>query len=41
MKKYINSKVNTYSIPEFQNKYGIKDDCEKALFQLKWQSKLY
>lgn len=22
MKKYINPKVNTYSLPEFQNKYG-------------------
>ncbi|HWT27331.1 MAG TPA: IS1595 family transposase [Mobilitalea sp.] len=38
MKKYINPKVNTYSLPEFQKKYGTEADCENALFHLKWHN---
>ena len=38
MKKYINPKINTYSLPEFQNKYGTEANCEKALFHLKWHN---
>lgn len=38
MKKYINPKINTYSLPEFQNKYGTEADCETAMFQLKWHN---
>ena len=38
MRKYINPKVNTYSLPEFQKKFGTESDCEKALFNLKWHN---
>lgn len=38
MRKYINPKINTYSLPEFQKKYGTEVDCEKALFSLKWHN---
>ena len=38
MKKYINPKVNTYSLPEFQKKYGTEADCEKVMFHLKWHN---
>lgn len=38
MRKYINPKINTYSLPEFQSKYGTEADCEKALFHLKWHN---
>ena len=38
MKKYIDPKANTYSLPEFQNKYGTESECEKTLFNLKWKN---
>ena len=38
MRKYINPKIDTYSLPELQNKYGTEADCEKALFHLKWKN---
>lgn len=37
MKKHINSKENTYSLPAFQKKYGTEFACEQALFHLKWK----
>ena len=36
MSKYIDPKANTYSLIEFQSKYGTEESCEQALFQLKW-----
>lgn len=36
MSKYIDPKANTYSLVEFQSKYGTEESCEQALFQLKW-----
>ena len=36
MNKYIDPKANTYSLIEFQSKYGTEEACEQALFQLKW-----
>ena len=36
MSKYIDPKDNTYSLVEFQSKYGTEESCEQALFQLKW-----
>jgi predicted RNA-binding Zn-ribbon protein involved in translation (DUF1610 family) len=38
MRIYTNPKINTYSLPEFLNKYGTETDCEKALFHLKWHN---
>lgn len=38
IKKYINPKINTYSLPEFQSKYGTESSCEKALFHMKWHN---
>lgn len=35
MSKYIDPKTNTYSLIEFQSKYGTEESCEQALFQLK------
>lgn len=36
MIKYIDPKTNTYSLTEFQSKFGTEQSCEQALFQLKW-----
>lgn len=36
MEKYTDSKTNTYTLIEFQAKYGTEKDCEQALFHLKW-----
>lgn len=36
MSKYIDPKANTYSLIEFQSKYGTEESCEQALFRLKW-----
>lgn len=36
MSKYVDPKANTYSLVEFQSKYGTEESCEQALFQLKW-----
>lgn len=36
MSKYTDPKANTYSLIEFQSKYGTEEACEQALFQLKW-----
>lgn len=36
MSKCIDPKANTYSLIEFQSKYGTEESCEQALFQLKW-----
>lgn len=36
MKKYTDSKVNTYTLIEFQSKYNTEEACEQALFRLKW-----
>lgn len=36
MSKYTNPKANTYSLIEFQSKYGTEESCEQALFHLKW-----
>ena len=36
MNKYIDPRANTYSLFEFQSKYGTEQDCEQALFRLKW-----
>ena len=36
MPKYTDPKANTYSLVEFQSKYGTEESCEQALFQLKW-----
>lgn len=36
MNKYIDPKANTYSLIEFQSRYGTEQACEQALFQLKW-----
>lgn len=38
MNKYIDPKVNTYSLPKFQSKYGTEVDCERTLFNLKWKN---
>lgn len=35
MSKYVDPKANTYSLVEFQSKYGTEESCEQALFQLK------
>ncbi len=34
--KDIDPKANTYSLPEFCQKYGTESACEQALFNLKW-----
>lgn len=36
MSRYVDPKANTYSLIEFQSKYGTEESCEHALFQLKW-----
>lgn len=36
MSRYADPKANTYSLIEFQSKYGTEESCERALFQLKW-----
>ena len=36
MSKYIDPKVNTYSLIDFHSRYGSEKSCEQALFQLKW-----
>ena len=36
MSRYVDPKANTYSLIEFQSKYGTEESCERALFQLKW-----
>lgn len=34
--KYTDPKANTYSLPEFCQKYGTESACEQVLFNLKW-----
>ncbi len=34
--KYIDPKANTYSLPEFCQKYDTESACEQALYNLKW-----
>lgn len=34
--KYVDPKANTYSLIDFQNKYGTEEACEQVLFRLKW-----
>ncbi len=36
MSRYVDPKANTYSLIEFQSKYGTDESCEQALYQLKW-----
>ena len=36
MSRYADPKANTYSLIEFQSKYGTGESCEHALFRLKW-----
>lgn len=36
MSRYVDPKANTYSLIEFQSKYGTEESYEQALFQLKW-----
>ncbi len=36
MEKYTDPKTDTYTLIEFQAKYGTEKDCEQALFHLKW-----
>lgn len=36
MSRYVDPKANTYSLIEFQSKYGTEESCEHALFRLKW-----
>lgn len=36
MIKYIDPKANTYSLIDFQSRFGTEQSCEQALFQLKW-----